>query len=652
MNRIVAKRTVAALLAALMVFACFTVSAADKKTLIFEEKFQGTSLDANRWASASHSIVSDGMMKVAANKWPTLKLGVLESGSAYELSYKIKANSASTGQWKCCDVINGISFGAYKPGSGFSFTDNNITTTIPPEYSVTGVDEWYTVVTEFSQDAGLRYKKWSVYKENGDKLFSGSYTGLYKDDSKTLIDDLTSVSIESIYFWNTGGSDIFIKDVEFYKTEQKMPTPEKERVLIDEDFENMTSVADLTASGVWTRATKVEIEDGMLVIPNDAYVYFNTPKKFNTEAYRVTYEVMTPKALNDSGNLSLVGEGNKAYLLGTMKAGKGFSCVKADFEPSRTFEFDGGKWYNVVVEFTENPLGTYSIYSLYERDNGKLVDTYTHPRLEDASTASEVTENVIKYYFWNRQGADETYYIDRVKFELIEAKPSFNPDTSLSAITLAGEEITDFSAPVTPGIDELRLNFGTMIDLESVESEISVVAYDDDGNEAGYISYTPEIDDKSVVLRLDDIFDGNTVYGIKIGKSISNMGGDKLNQNYEVYITTKPAKIAAEFTGAFVGGRIIDGLSDLVPGGNVEIRADIFNDSKESTEHFMCLVFFDGNKMVTTQGAVIPCDAASCKNISQKFTVPSDMKEIDTMYAMIWTSAADMLPICTAFELK
>ena len=82
-------------------------AAAAKKTepeTIFKDEFSSDSLDSSLWESHGETI-ENGAMLLSNGNWPTLKMPILDTDSAYRFSYKV-LSAANTIQCANCPHLD------------------------------------------------------------------------------------------------------------------------------------------------------------------------------------------------------------------------------------------------------------------------------------------------------------------------------------------------------------------------------------------------------------------------------------------------------------------------------------------------------------------------------------------------------------------
>jgi len=630
-----------------------TANAAGDTILIFDDFSQGT-LDPQIWDSASHGIIENGSLKIMQNKWPTLKLPELETDASYELSYKIMATAVDPSPVGFRAYGTGsqqMNFGTYRAGVGFAraynifFEDNS-------PIAATNVNVWYTIKTEFSKKAGARYNKFTILDENGNVLWTETKAGLWNGSSKTLFAENDPVEIKGIYFYNekNEGVPYYVDDVMFVKLAK--PTV-KLNIIYEQNFDNVANIAALQADGKWSRATGVQIVNGTLEVPPDAYIYLNLDNKKENTAYKMTYDIMTPTNGNGNGGLNFYFEGNPSWSLGYFNAVNGLACVKHNHNNKSQIisGTQAGRWYTVKVEFYESATNGYIIYTLIDRETQEVLGTYAPPVFEASDAATIITTNYTKACIWNRNGSTETYYIDNIKLEIQGEKPVFKADEVIIR-DLVGNEITDLTAPVTPGIANIILDFTTEVTQESAENGVELIECNQYGNEVAVVPISGVVEGSKYIISLSELLKENTKYIIKISKSIMTEEEEKLNKDFTVEFNTGRATSTIELDGIYLGDTKITDFEQIGTNVPITVKAKALNTTKNSIKVAVCVSYFCGHKMVCTALEEANVPALSGEIIEKIFTTPNNMMEIDSIQVLIWDSAVDMFPYCNTITLS
>ncbi len=635
-----------------------TVSAADETTyeIIFKDEFSSATIDTSLWES--HGETLDGSKMLVGNgDWPTLKMPTLDADAVYRFSYKVMA--PASGGDKNHELLkvmhsdsagNGRSFGSYRPGYGFVFKSLNWA---EPNFAKTDMNIWYTVETEFCEKQGSQYTQWTVKDATGAELFSERKDSLWNAYAAT--ETTASVSGAKIWFYNNADStlDIYVDDVMLEKTSSAGGGGTTESAaLFEEDFDSFSSLNELQAGGIFSRGTKTNVVNKTLEISPDGYIYFDLKNKKNTVVYKMTYDIMTPEKGNGKGGINIYAEGTPSWSLGYFNSTEGFAGIKTEFvDASRVITgVEAGKWYTVKVEFLENATSGYIIYTLIDRATQKVLGTYAPDRFEAQDSAAVVSVNYNKFCIWNRNGSNETYYIDNMKLELQGAKPIFNADGVVIG-DIAGNEITDLTAPVTPGIAEILLDFTTEVTQESADAGVKLIELDGEGNERE-ISISGVVDGSKYIISVNEPLKGNTKYIIKISKEIETEGGDSLSADCTVEFTTGAESFSINGDGIYIGSKKISNLSEITANASLAVKTKTLNTTADDEKVIICVSYYSGNKMVDTSLQIADVEKLSGGIVSKEFTAPADMTDIDSMQIVFWNSADGMLPYCGSITLS
>ena len=623
--------------------------------IVFKDEFS-SALDTSLWESHGEK-VAEGKMLVPKGGWPTLKMPTLDAESTYRFSYKVMSDMTSgNGKHELLKIThsdagnNGRSFGSYRPGYGFSFRTLNWgeSNFVKEE---TGV--WYTVEVEFCEKDGEQYTNWTVKDESGEVIFTDSADSLW--NANASVATTASVSGAKIWFYNNADYplDIYVDDVTLEKVlESGEGQKPGSKPLFEENFDKAENLAALQAGGIFSRGTKTELVDGVLEIAPDGYIYIDIKNKAENTAYKMTYDIMAPEKGNGKGGLNFYAEQAPAYSLGYYNAMEGFAGIKREFINAK-YVVAGmvpGKWYTVKIEFLENATAGYISYTVTDRETQKVFGTIAPDKFEGQDSADMVSGKHTRYCLWNRDGSDVTYHIDNMKMELQGAKPIFNAEKVFIG-DIAGNEITDLSAPITPGIAEIVLDFTTEVTQESADAGIKLIETDDKGNEKE-ISISGTIDGSKYIISVNEPLKSNSHYLIKVSRNIETAGGDKLPSDYTVEFETGEESFSVKGEGIYSDGKNISGLSEIKANATVTVQAKALNTTKNDEKIVVCVSYFKGNKMVNTSLQLSDINKMSGGIVSKDFTAPTDMTDIDSVQVVFWNSADGMLACCDAITIS
>ncbi len=635
-------------------------AAAAKKTepeTIFKDEFSSDSLDSSLWESHGETI-ENGAMLLSNGNWPTLKMPILDTDSAYRFSHKVMGTG--TGGSAAHELLkvmhsdaagNGRSFGSYRPGYGFTFKSINWS----DDWGYSGTDVtannvWYTVETEFCEKEGERYTKWTVKDESGRELYTDATDGLWNAYAGT--ETTASVSGEKIWFYNNAESmalNIYVDDVMLEKIDKSNVMT---KVLFEQNFDNVCSIEKLTEDGVWTRPADVGILDGALEIQPNGYIYFDIKNKNNNTAYKMSYDIMTPAKGNGKGGLNVFAEGNTSWSLGFFNSVQGFAGIKHSYDdPARVIlGTAAGTWYTVKAEFCENAASGYIIYTLIDRNTQKIIGTYAPDNFEAMDSSRNVADNHTHFCFWNREGSDETYYIDNIKVEIQGEKPVFREDAIIIR-DIAGNEITDITSPITPGVAEIVLDFSAEVTAESVKDGVCVAEIRGNGEEAT-VEIEGALDGSKYTLSFNEILKENAKYIIKISKTITTEGGDTLPNDCRIEFSTDKASCTVEPDGIYAKNIMIDSVGKIGSNVPVTVKAKTLNTTSDEKKMVVCVSYFDGSRMVATSLAAVNIVALSGGMVEKTLMTPDNLEYIDSVQVVFWNNVSEMLPYCGSILLS
>ena len=659
------KGKIAALaLAVIMAVPAFsaTVSADGEEKILFHETFDGNVFTVPSVWSGHIQTFSNGEMLLPFQSWPALNLpvGQMNAAKSYELSYRImfeKVPSVNNSSFRCYDYTNNVSFGCAIPEKGWSWkncaTEYGIAQNPEDaEKSPAEINTWYTVKTEFCTDSANRYMRHTLLDEGGNVLFTKRENTIYSGLSDvTEIDASTPVTFTSLYFWNNEmDSNVHIDDVILKEVDKTEPDdPEINNTVFEENFDSQSFDA-LHARGWQRESAGIGFENGALSVAPDAYVYVRINNKSDIYAYRFTYDIMAKNAGVKNGGLNFYAEAETSWSLGFFNSVSGFNCGKVDFgDDARVIKgTEAGKWYTVQVEFYENAEGGYIIYTLFDKETGESMGTYSPSYFEGQETSGAVSGNSTYFCLWNRLGSTETYLIDNMKLENLGAKPSLKTDEIIIR-DMVGNEITDLKSAISPGIADIVLDFTAELDADSAEQGVVLAERSEDGDVP--VEVTRKINGQFCTISPTEMLKANTQYVIKAAKTVTNTSGAALPQSYAVTFKTGSPLLAVEADGIYAGDTKIDSFSSLKANTQAVIKAKAMNPTFDDVDVLVCVSYYSGGKLERTEAFITTLSARSGRVIENAVTVPSDIANCDSVQAVFWNTAFDMQPYCRAITL-
>ncbi len=635
------------------------ISHAEEDNILYYEDFEGdTALDSNAWNYANHGNVSDGELKIAAGKYPLLKLPDTDSEKAYEFSYKIKFEGTG-GIWKIYDNTSGyqIAFGAAKPEKGFYWKSLNGVDIDESHHYGGEINKWYTVKIGFSTGSEHRYTEWTLLDENGTVINSQKENGMFVGaDDMSMIPAEKSVKIKDIYFWNVGiNGNVCIDDITLKEIPMPNPEPDEpelpEGVVFEEKFD-VGSIAELLSNGNgWRKNSNTDISDGTLKIPEGAYIYFDV-KKNNDCIYKASYDIMAPETGGGGGGFNFVTGGATPWSLGYFNTKNGFAGIKRTYDDSSCVisGMEAGKWYTVEVTFYEKGLDGFIKYTVTDRETQRELGTIEPSYFQAEDTGDAVAENTTEFFVWNRDSSGETYYIDNIKFENMGQKPEFNADKTVF-IDYADNQITDLSKEITPGIKSIVLDFSTEVTEESADAGIRLTDYSQSADGVD-VSINKTADGTKYILSLDECLKENTNYAVKISKSVQTESGEQLSSGHTVGFKTGKREVKLDVDGIYTGNVKHESIETISANGKLNVKASLVNATQNDGKCVICVSYFNGNRMVSTSLKTVAFSANSGVKLNEEFTAPADMTDIDSMQIVFWNDAADMMIYSNAVTLR
>lgn len=427
--------------------------------------------------------------------------------------------------------------------------------------------------------------------------------------------------------------DIIIKDA---------PTTKPKKVLIDENFDNMTEL-----SNGWTN---INDNNPVTIIDNSPYGKSakgqfvgssGLQKSFDavTGQFKISFlmntntqfylNLINKNAAGEDKNQALayidtslnVHSGNDDgghYIMGNVESGKYYQFEFVVDTDNKTYE----------MRYTDVATSTNSTQTL---DSEKL------PRLLNLNSVSG-----IQLGFWDSQkDGSDTVIIDNVKVERIVTAPVLSAETV--AIKDYNENVITDTTKVTPAISEIALNFGTQIDEATLDGAITLT---DSDNSAVAFDYALSSDGKIVTIAPTAYLKGGKTYSLNVAKTVANVYDMTMDAAFNMQFETAADFAKAELT-------TLPKFSDIATGSTLTIGGNFINCTDSSKNLVWVVAYFSGSRLVYADASKeTPISAVYGKTtLGQTYTAP-DMTGVDRVEVYLWNGMTTMIPFADATPIQ
>ncbi len=659
----------------------------DEEGVLLNENFDSeniSDLTSGAWYRPGGNITfKNGAMGFAPGSYIYFNINDKDTSTTYEVTYDIMSEKSGNGGGGLnfySGDDNPFCLGMFNSAVGLACEKE----VKEAAYVISGTkaDKWYTVSVRFNDSDDNKFITYTLTdKESGKVLGTHTPEKFEKQNASVEV----SGNHTSYAIWNrddNGASDetYFIDNLSF-KVAKDQSKPESNpvnppvgpenpvnppvgpeepvepedptvgEVVFRENFDNST-IADLYARG-WARASSgVKFEDNALKMEPNQYIAFYVYNRNVKNVYRFSYDVKAKAAGNSKGGLNVYAQGKFIWSAGMFNSTNGLGCLKMDHgDSSRVIKgTEAGKWYTVVVDFCENGENSSISYTLIDKESGEELGSREYAPIEAMTGGGSLTEPVSEFWIWNREGSDEVFLVDNVKFENLGAKPTFS-EKSVYVKDMIGNKVADLTAPVTPGVSSIELDFGASMNEDSLKEGVTFAERTASGDDVA-VELDAKLSGNKYILTPKDMLKENTKYVLKVSKTVKGTGGANLPKTYAVEFTTGSYEVGVESDGVYDGANKVDAITSFVANKSYTVKGKVMNTTEDTADLVVCVSYFKGGKMVKTEVFVSKIQPKSGDTIEQTFTVPAGVADCDSAQVVFWNGADKLNPYCKAITLK
>lgn len=422
--------------------------------------------------------------------------------------------------------------------------------------------------------------------------------------------------------------DIIIKDA---------PTTKPKKVLIDENFDNMTEFSDgwehsgastLVDNGEYGKSVKLDAKSASAYIRKSFESASGKTKisfLLNATNYNFYVTVLNKDISGASANQMLMWVDQNRQVHSNSNSASTYGTMDINVNYNMEFEIDTD---NKQYQMTLTKVGDIE---------ASVVRTVTSKDIPGYESLSELTG--IEIGMWTNN--DTECLIDNVKAERIVTAPVLSAETV--AIKDYNENVITDTTKVTPAISEIALNFGTQIDEDTLDGAITLT---DSDNSAVAFDYALSSDGKIVTIAPTAYLKGGKTYSLSVAKTVANVYDMTMDAAFNMQFETAADFAKAELT-------TLPKFSDIETGSTLTIGGNFINCTDSSKNLVWVVAYFSGNRLVYA-------DASKETSIStvygkttlgQTYTAP-DMTGVDRVEVYLWNGMTTMVPFADATPIQ
>lgn len=423
--------------------------------------------------------------------------------------------------------------------------------------------------------------------------------------------------------------DIIIKDA---------PTTKPKKVLIDENFDNMTEFSDgwehsgastLVDNGEYGKSVKLDAKSASAYIRKSFESASGKTKisfLLNATNYNFYVTVLNKDISGASANRMLMWVDQNRQVHSNSNSASTYGTMDINVNYNMEFEIDTD---NKQYQMTLTKVGDVE---------ASVVRTVTSKDIPGYESLSELTG--IEIGMWTNN--DTECLIDNVKVERIVTAPVLSAETV--AIKDYNENVITDTTKVTPAISEIALNFGTQIDEATLDGAITLT--DSNNNSAVAFDYALSSDGKIVTIAPTAYLKGRKTYSLNVAKTVANVYDMTMDAAFNMQFETAADFAKAELT-------TLPKFSDIATGSTLTIGGNFINCTDSSKNLVWVVAYFSGNRLVYADASKeTPISAVYGKTtLGQTYTAP-DMTGVDRVEVYLWNGMITMIPFADATPIQ
>lgn len=422
--------------------------------------------------------------------------------------------------------------------------------------------------------------------------------------------------------------DIIIKDA---------PTTKPKKVLIDENFDNMTEFSDgwehsgastLVDNGEYGKSVKLDAKSASAYIRKSFESASGKTKisfLLNATNYNFYVTVLNKDISGASANQMLMWVDQNRQVHSNSNSASTYGTMDINVNYNMEFEIDTD---NKQYQMTLTKVGDVE---------ASVVRTVTSKDIPGYESLSELTG--IEIGMWTNN--DTECLIDNVKAERIVIAPVLSAETV--AIKDYNENVITDTTKVTPAISEIALNFGTQIDEATLDGAITLT---DSDNSAVTFDYALSSDGKIVTITPTAYLKGGKTYSLSVAKTVANVYDMTMDAAFNMQFETAADFAKAELT-------TLPKFSDIETGSTLTIGGNFINCTDSSKNLVWVVAYFSGNRLVYADASKETHISAvyGKTTLGQTYTAP-DMTGVDRVEVYLWNGMTTMIPFADATPIQ
>ncbi len=422
--------------------------------------------------------------------------------------------------------------------------------------------------------------------------------------------------------------DIIIKDA---------PTTKPKKVLIDENFDNMTEFSDgweysgastLVDNGEYGKSVKLDAKSASAYIRKSFESASDKIKisfLLNATNYNFYVTVLNKDISGASANRMIMWVDQNRQVHSNSNSASTYGTMDINVNYNMEFEIDTD---NKQYQMTLTKVGDVE---------ASVVRTVTSKDIPGYESLSELTG--IEIGMWTNN--DTECLIDNVKAERIVTAPVLSAETV--AIKDYNENVITDTTKVTPAISEIALNFGTQIDEATLDGAITLT---DSDNSAVAFDYALSSDGKIVTIIPTAYLKGGKTYSLSVAKTVANVYDMTMDAAFNMQFETAADFAKAELT-------TLPKFSDITTGSTLTIGGNFINCTDSSKNLVWVVAYFSGNRLVYADASKeTPISTLYGKTTLGQTYIAPDMTGVDRVEVYLWNGMTTMIPFADATPIQ
>lgn len=477
--------------------------------------------------------------------------------------------------------------------------------------------------------------------------YQDNIVGQYRDLPMVILGEATNGQVndlKSIRYrcWN-GSFDIAGLTVASIEKEN-----ERDTVMVSENFENVTMENFSALHIIPTNEEKsfsfdkpdVGETKSVILEERDSGIVKEFPV-ISTGRYKVTYsvylsgtnimiEALPNSWTGDGMNLAFVSAEGGVYHTGSWNFDENF-VARGTLNTWITIE-------NILD--IDAKTNTYTVRDASGRQLGNSVVVSGFQDIAASTSLSEIS------CFRIRNWGDVPAYVDDFCLAYDYGQPQLTEER-VTVKDCFGNAIADFSAEISPAINEIVLNFGAELDEESLVGAVCLI---DENGES--VPFNDSLNKGKYSLKINSLLKNNTTYTLRVSSGVSNKNHDSMSTPFVFSFTTGKAEFLVEEARVTMDDKEIEALDEVKPNDEVTVHTNLVNASDRTINLNWVIGYYHENRLIKAENRTARAEPGAIDVGVQNFTVLDDLEGITEIKFFLWDTKGGMMPYSETITLK